>query len=301
MAGAAALLYGCSRSRPRALADPPATPLRETGPPPAGATQLLEWRFGDGGERDERAILVVPAWGPRQSPLVVALHGRGEAVKPPYEGAMGWPRDYKLVSAMGRLCTPPITAEDLEGFVDEGRLAALNRELLARPFQGLVVACPSVPDLDLESEQALDAYGAFLTGQLLPRARAEAAVYDSAAATGIDGVSLGGAVALHVGLAHPELFAAVGAIQPALHERDVSAWTDRAREARHRNPALKLRLLTSLDDPYRRIIERTSDAWRSGGVDHELVVLPGPHDYAFNRGPGSFELLSWHDRVLARG
>jgi hypothetical protein len=29
-------------------------------------------------------------------------------------------------------------------------------------------------------------------------------------------------------------------------------------------------------------------------------VVPGPHDYVFNRGPGSVELLYFHDMVLGR-
>jgi iron(III)-salmochelin esterase len=27
-------------------------------------------------------------------------------------------------------------------------------------------------------------------------------------------------------------------------------------------------------------------------------VIPGGHDYTFNRGPGGIEMLLWHDRVL---
>jgi hypothetical protein len=28
------------------------------------------------------------------------------------------------------------------------------------------------------------------------------------------------------------------------------------------------------------------------------VTVPGPHDYEFNRGPGAYEMLMFHDRVL---
>jgi len=34
------------------------------------------------------------------------------------------------------------------------------------------------------------------------------------------------------------------------------------------------------------------------GVDNELAVIPGPHDYEFNRGPGVYEMLVFHDRAL---
>ena len=31
---------------------------------------------------------------------------------------------------------------------------------------------------------------------------------------------------------------------------------------------------------------------------HDLVIVPGPHDYAFNRGPGCAEMLLWQERAL---
>ena len=40
------------------------------------------------------------------------------------------------------------------------------------------------------------------------------------------------------------------------------------------------------------------DALNAEHVAHEFVVVAGPHDYAFNRGPGGIEMLLWHDRVL---
>ena len=51
------------------------------------------------------AVVILPAGGdrgassPARWPLVVALHGRGEALKSPRDGAMGWARDYALVRA----------------------------------------------------------------------------------------------------------------------------------------------------------------------------------------------------------
>ena len=37
------------------------------------------------------------------------------------------------------------------------------------------------------------------------------------------------------------------------------------------------------------------------GEPHEHLVVPGPHDYPFNRGPGAIEMLLWHDRQLRGG
>jgi len=137
---------------------------------------------------------------------------------------------------------------------------------------------------------------------LLPRVRQETPALASAGATGIDGVSLGGIVALRAGLANPETFGAVGALQPAIRDNGAAAaeLTELAKSACARRPRMKLRLTTSERDGFRRAVTRTSDAWRAAGIVHEFGVLPGPHDYVFNRGPGAIELLFWHDRVLVR-
>jgi hypothetical protein len=64
---------------------------------------------------------------------------------------------------------------------------------------------------------------------------------------------------------------------------------------------MKLRLLTSREDYFHNAITSLSAAWRFAGVAHDFADLPGPHDYVFNRGPGSIELLLWHDRALWHG
>jgi hypothetical protein len=45
-------------------------------------------------------------------------------------------------------------------------------------------------------------------------------------------------------------------------------------------------------------VERLSQALHEEHIPHELLVTPGPHDYVYNRGPGSYEMLLWHERVL---
>jgi len=252
----------------------------------------------------DRAVVMVPE--PRAAderfPVVVALHGRGEALKGPALGAMGWPHDYALDRAFVRLGSPPLSPDDFEGLVEASYMAKLNRALAEHPFGRLVVACPYVPDLDLSSADDVDAYGRVLVSELLPRVRKETPTLDSPEATGIDGVSLGGIVALRVGLARAETFGAVGALQPAIRDTSAAAaeLTDLARAARARRPGMKLRLTTSERDGFRRAVTRTSEGWRAAGIAHDFAVLPGPHDYIFNRGPGAIELLFWHDRVLAR-
>ena len=296
--GALAALVGCQR-RSEASPTPPAenrAGTREAGT--RGSTHLLEWTFE--GAVSTRTAVLVPSWGAASArfPVLIALHGRGEARKSPAEGALGWPRDYALTHAIERVSAPPLGPADFEGFVDGIRLDHLNRGLAARPFGGLIVACPYVPDLDLADDVGIAAFGRFLQTTLLARLRHETPALDSAASTGIDGVSLGGAVALGVGLDSAPSFGAVGTLQPAIDAHDAARWTTRAQAARRVNPALALRLLTSDGDYFRDAVRATSEAWTAGGVTHDFEQVIGPHDYPFNRGPGAIEMLLWHDRVL---
>ncbi len=257
------------------------------------------WTFEGGG----RAVVVVPSWlkpGERL-PVLIALHGRGEAMKGPEGGAMGWPRDYALLRAIQRVASPPLTVADFESFVEPRRLAELNAELAGpKPFGGLVVLCPYLPDVDLRKPGPIRDYGEYLLHSVLPRARRELPILASPAATGIDGVSLGGAVALRVGLGNPGDFGALGTLQPAIGEDQVQELAALAKAARAKNPKLSLRLLTSKEDYFRRAVTAESQAWRAAGVEHDFADIPGPHDYPFNRGPGAIEMLLWHDRALAR-
>jgi iron(III)-salmochelin esterase len=297
LAGLAAAAAACSRSERASGGLPPPTSIASSN------VKVLEWDLGDQAWGPSRAVVVVPTWGGPQEryPVVIALHGRGEAVKAPADGAMGWPRDYAMVRAIDRLRAPPLTPQDYEGFVDPARMASLNASLASQPLRGVIVACPHLPDVRPATTGDVSAYGRFLVDVLLPRVRRDTPALATPASTGIDGVSLGGVVALRIGLANPDVFGAVGGIQPAVQEGQNPEWTALAQAARTHRPGLALRLLTSHDDYFHDGIVGISHAWRAAGIAHDFADVPGPHDYVFNRGPGSIELLSWHDRVLARG
>jgi iron(III)-salmochelin esterase len=234
-------------------------------------------------------------------PLVVALHGRGESKKGPVRGPRGWVLDYGLPSAFGAFARGQVTREDYRGMVDPAHLAAVNAALKARAFAGAMVVTPYVPDVGAaDSNVTVKEYAAWLAGPLLEQVRAE---FEGAArdrrSVGIDGVSLGGWLALEAGLLHPEVFGSVGGIQPAVRGRE-DALADMAAEARRTGKAQHLRLLTAQDDPYRPPTKRLSGALRQRHVPHDLLVLPGRHDYEFNQGPGVMELLRFHASVLVR-
>lgn len=229
-------------------------------------------------------------------PLVIALHGQGEARRGPERGFLGWVTDYHLPDAFAALGRGVLTEADFQGFARAEHLAARNAALRAQPFRGVCVVTPYTPDLmaDPPGGEELRTFGDWLVGPMLTAVRAELPfVAQGRDGTGIDGVSLGGMVALEVGLRHSAELASVGGIQPAIRDR-VTALAPLA------DGTQRIRLLSSDDDPFLGVTRQLSEALLARRIDHDLVVTPGPHGYDFNRGPGSLELLYFHDRVLAR-
>jgi hypothetical protein len=288
-----ATAFACSRSEGAAGGVP--APL-----PSSPNVRLLQWDFGPQPWGAGRAVVVVPTWAPpdQRFPVVVALHGRGESLKSPAEGALGWPRDYALVRAIDRLRAPPLRDADYEGLVDPARMAEQNAQLARRPFGGLIVVCPWLPDVHPASTADISPYTRFLFDVLLPRVRRETPALPDAASTGIDGVSLGGVLGMRIGLGYPEMFGAVGGIQPAFENGQSADWAAVAAAARAKRPDLRLRLLTSKDDYFHDVVVGVDRAWTAAGIPHDFADVVGPHDYIFNRGPGSIELLLWNDRAL---
>ena len=246
------------------------------------------------------AVVLMPAREPAQRfPVLVAFHGRGEALKGPDRGARGWIDDYALGRAIARLEAPPLTSADFESFVTPERLARLNASLKARPYRGLVVVCSYTPDIlrgDRPFEKA-PPLARFVTETLLPKIGRELPGL-GASATGIDGVSLGGRAAFGVGLLAPKSFRAIAGLQAAFDVDDADEIATRAKTAYAENSQLVFRLLTSTGDFFRDADTAIARAMQQRGLPAQLDVVEGPHDYAFNRGPGAIEMLLYHDRVL---
>jgi enterochelin esterase-like enzyme len=142
-------------------------------------------------------------------------------------------------------------------------------------------------------------YAEWVAKKLVPKVqRMFPVVSDAARIAGVDGVSLGGMVALEVGLRFPEVFASVGSMQPAIRGREAEL-AERAARAQ-RVAKQEIRLLSSDKDPLLETTRKFSEELRRRQVPHELKVTPGGHDYAFNQGPGAIELLHFHDRALRR-
>jgi iron(III)-salmochelin esterase len=261
----------------------------------------VTWTYADTPMGQMNAVVVVPERKPDERfPVLVTFHGTGEARKGPERGARGWIDDYGLYKAIERLHHPPLTAEDFEGFADPARLAKLNAALAKEPYRGLIVVNSYTPDMLRGDEPftKIPPLAKFVVEELLPRARRETPAIGTPQTTGVDGISLGGRAALAIGLRNPEAFAAVGGLQPAFDKDNAEPVAIRAAQAHQKNPALSFRLLTSDGDYFLASTKAISAAMKQAGVPHTLVVVVGPHDYPFNRGPAVYEMLLHHDRVL---
>ena len=300
-------LAACSRSDAKraAAGDPPPVPtkLPEMPPPdaealPRGQVGTQTWTFDNGG----RAVVIVPSWTKpgEKLPVLIALHGRGEANKGPVEGVMGWPRDYALLRAIERVCSPPITErrprglrrpeaphrhecgaqrESVQGPRRRVPVPARRRSPQGRAHEGL----RTLPPRDGAARACAPSC------RCRPRRRRRASTACRSAEPWRCAWASG----------TPRCSAPWAALQAALGDDQVTEFTELAKAARGKNPSLKLRLLTSKEDYFRGAIAHTSAAWKAAGIDHDYADVPGPHDYPFNRGPGAIEMLVWHDRMLA--
>jgi enterochelin esterase-like enzyme len=273
-----------------------------SAPEPVSGITESTWHYDRGPFGPTDVVVLLPSNRAPQErfPVLVAFHGRGESLKGPSRGARGWVDDYELGTTIMRLRQPPLVASDLVGFVTDDHLAVMNRELRGHPYRGLIVVCPYLPDI-LKGSSAFGEgkrLAAFVVDELLPRAYRELPALGTPASTGVDGVSLGGRASLLVGLDRPEAFGAVGALQPALDDEEAERFAELAKSARQKNPGQRLRLLTSNGDYFLESVQELHRALDSRGVAHQLDVVVGPHSYDFNRGPGGFEMLLFHDAAL---
>ncbi len=244
----------------------------------------------------EAALLFAPA-GSTAWPALIALHGRGEAGRGLDAGARGWRDDYALEAMHERMLAPPLNSRDVGDMLDGPRLAAINASLSQSAYKGLCIACPYTPIVSDPSAKGAASFGRFVVDSLLEKVAETRSVKNIRASTGIDGVSMGGRLALLVGLSHPEAFGSVGALQPAIHVDEAEMLSNLAKRAIEKAP-ITLRLVSSDGDPFLEAVRALSARLDRDGVVHQLVVTSGPHDYVWNRGPGACEMLAFHERAL---
>src|SRR5690606_8844972 len=130
-------------------------------------------------------------------------------------------------------------------------------------------------DLSAASDEEIERYADWLVDVVLPAVRDS---FDGVArgreGTGIDGIGLGGRMALEVGLRKTEAFASVGAIQPMIDSATARALAERAAP----EAGQAIRIVTSEEDPARVATLELSQALRERSMPHALVETPGTHD-----------------------
>jgi hypothetical protein len=303
----ATALAGCSKSsaseiplsKSAASAAPP--PSKSAAPDAAPDAPGWTWRSihfpASDDQPDGQAAELLSPKGACSLPTIVALHGRGESGHGLDAGAHGWETLYELARMPERLHAPPITSDDVKGFLDDARLAAINRSLAKAAYEGLCVACPYTPNLGLPDDGEVQPFARFVVNQLLPKASSLTGAPRKRDNTGIDGVSMGGRLAMLVGFTHPDAFASIGAMQPQINVAEAPMFAELARKAHEKHP-FAFRLVSSDGDPFLDSVRALDKELTRVGVPHETIVTAGPHDYIWNKGPGGCEMLLFHERVL---
>lgn len=253
-------------------------PLGGPPDPPSEPYQMVEITAPTA-QRPRPALVLVPrdeapagGW-----PLLVLLHGLGET-RSPRAGVRAWLEPYGLGKAWREL----------------------SRPLSARPFAGMVIVCPFLPNpyASGRASSALDEYADWTEKSLLPSVRARVpSATTSAQSTAIAGVSLGGYAALEVFLRRPAPFSSVGTVQGAFG-RELAARYARELASFPAAQRPSVYVATSTDDPYRDANLSLGKALLQEKLRTRVTVRPGPHSQGWLRSVGSRELLLFFDRAL---
>jgi len=226
----------------RARADDAPLSVRELPIPGAG-------RFG------QKCLLLRPTRVPDNValPLLLLFHGLGETGSEAL-GIHAWYDRYGLPEAYARLCAPPVVRTlPRQRYLSDERLAEINRELALSPFPDIALVCPFTPNVlgKDPSSPVLDRYAEYIEHALLPAVRAASATLVGSARLGIDGVSLGGYVALEVFSRKPELFGVLGCMQGAFGAQLAEVYARRIAEASAKFGQRRVHVTTSSLDPFR--------------------------------------------------
>ncbi len=232
-----------------------------------------------------------------QLPVLFMLHGRGEAVKGPTRGVRAFLDDYGLERVWSWLSSNT-HAPLPDGSITDGYRDVVVKRLAQQPFRGMIVVMPYLPDRFRAAEAFAQATPyADVLRQTARRLRESFPVSPEVARWGLDGISLGGRVALACGPALSDVFGAIGGVQAAIDEREFTTLLA-PMLAQKRQSAQRYSLATSEQDYYRSVLEAFHDRLTQDHLAHSFTVLPGDHSYAFNRGPGLAYLLLTYDALL---
>ncbi len=253
-----------------------------------------------GETRLARHCLLLTPTARKPERLLVLCHGLGETVQVKL-GLYAWAKPYGLQRAYERLLGAPLARGKSEaGYLTDDHLSRINDALSRQPFGGLAIACPFTPNVYNEKSTALalDRYASWLAGALVPEVTRRLSLPSANACVGIDGVSLGGFVALEVFLRKPESFAAFGCMQGAFGVSLAELYARRIADVFARVGRRSVHVSTSNFDPFRPAAERLHKRLVEAGADVDFVRTPGPHSQSWLREVGSLDVLCFYDRVL---
>ena len=273
-------------------------PARADGAPLSARELSIEGagRFG------QKCLLLRPTRVSEEEPLplLVLFHGLGETGNEAL-GIHAWYQRYGLPEAYQRLSAPPVVRTlPQQRYLSDQRLEQINRELAVAPFPDLAIVCPFTPNVlgKDPSSPVLDRYAEYIEHALLPAVRAACATQGGAARLGVDGVSLGGYVALEVFSRKPELFGVLGSMQGAFGAQLAEAYARRIAEASAKFGPRRVHVATSSYDPFRAAAQRLAQRLGERGVSYTFTLADGPHDQTFLREAGTLEVLLFQARAL---
>lgn len=230
-------------------------------------------------------------------PAVLTFAGLGESRRGNRAGAWGWVEKYGVVEAMAALHRTKLRHEDALGLWSDEALAAYNQVLREQPFQGLVLVCPFPPTTRRGRPPLSPAYERYLLDELLPYTQTHLRVLPPPAGWGVDGISLGGLLSTWLGFRKAASFQSIGSLQGAISnasQKIRGVVNEQAGLLRQR----AIQIATSKGDGYRRKLKAFHVWLGDQQIPHRFSILPGRHDKRFVKGPGSIEMLLFHDRAL---
>ena len=231
----------------------------------------------------------------KKYPLVIAFGGAGECQREPREGSLAWMHYYKTDEAVAALGSNRLTMQDFRGLVVPRELEGLNRRLEAKPYAGVILACPASPLLSRAIGPETPEYEAFIMEDLIPALKKQYRV--AAGGIGVDGVSMCGTRSMYYGFKYPEIFSSIGSVQGAFGQY-LDVYKDLIENNRDMLKDRAIQLVTSDKDVMAPSVAKMHQLLTSKGIRHRYLVLSGPHDYIFNQGPGSIALLMFHNEAL---
>jgi hypothetical protein len=272
-----------------------AFPAPEPPPPPPQDLEIRDLRVDGDRALARRFLLFRPKYMPRSSPLplLVLLHGLGETIDETL-GVRAWVDRYGLGTAFDRLRRPPVARTFKRPDLQDERLAAINADLLHRPFYGFAIVCPFTPKITAAKDY--DAYARWIVDVVIPKVRSEIAIREGSSMIAIDGCSLGGFLGLEVFLRSPGSFGAWGGVQTAITEPAADRAVERMIKALEESGPKKLHIETSTEDVFRSGNEHLAAELTRRGIPNEFLLSSGWHDQPWLREAGTIEMLLWHDR-----